>query len=315
MKFLHTADLHYGAAPDAKRPWGRERAQAVKDGFARVISACRNENIDMLLIAGGLFDDGCTAEEFNEVNRAFAGIPKTEVYVLAGAEGSKAAGADDDGFEWAPNVKYCPQSSTEIPECGILLARNEEIKENEIPKTYSYAAYGGAHKTHVYNAGKAVNAGSPVPMGPADAGKHGFYIGEINDGKLTALKFVMISDVRYITLVVNVTPVSTCEEVKKTLRAEMKRRGEKNIYTVKLCGNCGPDAAFDLEELKYEFRVDEIYNKTEARYDYVRIFRDHSSDMVGFFVKEMNTENKSELQKKALNYGVDALLRTADERL
>lgn len=306
MRFLHTADLHYGATPDAKRPWGKERAQAVKKCFARVISACKNDGIDMLLIAGGLFDGRPTQTAIREVNDAFASIPDTQVYVVAGA--------NDFGFKWAPNVKYTSGNNLEITDYRILLRCDDEVDEDELPSGYNYIALGGSHKTRIYKAGKAVNAGSPEPLGPADTGKHGYYVGEIGE-KLTSLKYYSLPTTKYITLVANVTQVSTCNDVKENLRAEMKRRGEKNIYTIKIRGTYSPDVTFNLDELKYDFRVDEIINLAEARYDYVQIFKDHPSDMVGFFVKEMNTEDKSELQKKALNYGVDALLKTADERL
>ena len=31
MKFIHTADIHWGMIPDSDKPWSRERAQAIKD--------------------------------------------------------------------------------------------------------------------------------------------------------------------------------------------------------------------------------------------------------------------------------------------
>ena len=30
MKFIHTGDIHWGMCPDANKPWGKERAQAIK---------------------------------------------------------------------------------------------------------------------------------------------------------------------------------------------------------------------------------------------------------------------------------------------
>ena len=31
MRFIHTGDIHWGMTPDADKPWGKERAQAIKD--------------------------------------------------------------------------------------------------------------------------------------------------------------------------------------------------------------------------------------------------------------------------------------------
>ena len=38
MKFIHTGDIHWGMCPDADKPWGKERAQAIKDTFRAIIS-------------------------------------------------------------------------------------------------------------------------------------------------------------------------------------------------------------------------------------------------------------------------------------
>ena len=38
MKFIHTGDVHWGMTPDADKPWGKERAQAIKDTFKKIVS-------------------------------------------------------------------------------------------------------------------------------------------------------------------------------------------------------------------------------------------------------------------------------------
>ena len=37
MKFIHTGDVHWGMTPDADKPWGKERAQAIRDTFKAII--------------------------------------------------------------------------------------------------------------------------------------------------------------------------------------------------------------------------------------------------------------------------------------
>ena len=41
MKFIHTGDVHWGMCPDADKPWGRERAQAIKDTFRLIVEQAR----------------------------------------------------------------------------------------------------------------------------------------------------------------------------------------------------------------------------------------------------------------------------------
>lgn len=348
MKFLHTADLHFGATPDANRPWGKERAQAIRDSFARVISVCKSEDIDCLIISGGLFDGHPTTKEVEEINDGFASIPNTRVYAIAGEDDLVFANSPAVNYKWAPNVTYVrdvafnktafdelnfeivgasnnkqkfdidrlSNAKPTVGKASILVLCASELEEAEIPKGFTYVALGGSHKPLVMREGRVVNAGAPEPVDSKDTGKHGYYIGEIDtkENKLKALKFVSIQNIKYITLVVNITPVSKNEDVLNSLRSEITRRGTENIYTIKVRGLCNPEETFDLEELKYEFRVDEIYDLTEPKYDFVQLFKDHSSDMIGFFVKEMNSENKSDMERKALNYGVNALLKTKDER-
>ena len=30
MKFIHTADIHWGMIPDSDKPWGKKREQAIR---------------------------------------------------------------------------------------------------------------------------------------------------------------------------------------------------------------------------------------------------------------------------------------------
>ena len=75
-----------------------------------------------------------------------------------------------------------------------------------------------------------------------------------------------------------------------------------------------PDIEFDLEQLSSRFRIAEILDDSEPQYDFSALFAEHSSDMIGFFIQDLQKENMSPVEKKALYYGVNALLRTTDER-
>ena len=348
MKFIHTSDIHYGAAPDANRPWGKERAEALKATFAKIIEACRIEKADLLIISGGLFDGHPTDEKIREVNELFASVPETKIYIIAGEDDEIFQTSPAATFRWAENVVYnagtrfnsyyMEESNVEIigasndsssfdkmrlanatqthSSASILVFSSSDIEEENIPNFFTYVALGGSHKPSVRRGGRLVNSGSPEPLGPDDTGKHGYYLGEI-DGrlkKMTALKFVTLPTVRYIPLSVNISPVSTREDVLKSLRREMISLGSGNIYHIKLNGLTNPEITFNIDELKYEFRINRIDDFTKPDYDYVKLFRDHPTDMVGFFVKEMNREDITELDKKAMNYGINALLKTSDER-
>lgn len=55
MRFIHIADVHLGAQPDAGPLYSKGRAQEIWDTFESVIRVCEAERTDLLLIAGDLF--------------------------------------------------------------------------------------------------------------------------------------------------------------------------------------------------------------------------------------------------------------------
>ena len=54
MKFIHTADVHWGMNPDSDKPWSRDRAQAIRDTFAEIVRQAKLRDVDFLFIAGDL---------------------------------------------------------------------------------------------------------------------------------------------------------------------------------------------------------------------------------------------------------------------
>jgi len=345
MKFLHTSDIHYGAAPDPGRPWSKKRAEAIKITFARMLEVCKDERIGCLLISGGLFEAQPLAEDIINVDKAFKALPNTMVYIIGGEDDGLIPNTPLADHKWSSNVTFvkstdpqvmysdylrtsivaCSSSKGSVPGSlqtqvpngpSILMASVKDAREELLPEGYTYIALGGGHKNQVMRDGAAACSSSPEPLGRQDSGKRGFYIGEINTetGKLTTLKFLKISTLRYINLVVNVTPLSTCEEVCENLKRELAQRGDEHIYSIKLKGKCDPGIQWDLGSLKTGFRILDVVDETQPGYDYVSLFRDHPSDMVGFFIKELNKKDNTILQNKALGYGVEALLKTAKER-
>ena len=53
MKFIHTADVHWGMNPDSDRPWSRERAQAIRDEYAKLGIEVDTSEEDLMRIRGG----------------------------------------------------------------------------------------------------------------------------------------------------------------------------------------------------------------------------------------------------------------------
>lgn len=84
MKFIHTADIHWGMIPDSDKPWGKKREQAIRLTFQGIIEDARDSRADLLLISGDLFHRQPLARDLKEVNYLFSTIPGTRVVIIAG---------------------------------------------------------------------------------------------------------------------------------------------------------------------------------------------------------------------------------------
>ena len=52
MRFIHIADVHLGAQPDAGPLYSENRGRELWDTFEYVLGVCEDERTDLLLIAG-----------------------------------------------------------------------------------------------------------------------------------------------------------------------------------------------------------------------------------------------------------------------
>ena len=355
MKFLHTGDIHYGMKPDSDKPWGKERAQAVKDSLQKIVNLCKEKEVDLLLIAGDLFHNQPLGRDLKEVNFLFSTIPDTKVVIIAGNHDCIRENSPIPTFPWAKNVVYLSSytigsvyfrdintevygfsyNDREIREniiAGLSLRENDRIKilllhggdAAHLPFdkaalnaiSSSYVALGHIHKHEVLYEKHMAYCGSPEPLDMTESGDHGVYLGEINDqtGKVTSLEFLPVSTTSYISLTINVTPETTNAELVASLSEAITKRGAQNIYRFRILGLRDPETEFDLESLGPKLRIAEIQDESEPKYDFAKLFAEHPSDMIAFFIRELDRPNMSKLDKKALYYGINALLRTTDER-
>ena len=103
MKFIHTGDIHWGMCPDADKPWGRERAQAIKDTFRLIVDKAREMEADCLFISGDLFHRQPLVRDLKEVNYLFSTIPSVRVVIIAGNHDRIRANSALLSFTWSPN--------------------------------------------------------------------------------------------------------------------------------------------------------------------------------------------------------------------
>ena len=106
MKFIHTADIHWGMNPDSDKPWSRERAQAIKDTFVRIIGEAKERDADCLFISGDLFHSQPLVRDLKEINYLFSTIPAIHVCIIAGNHDRIRKSSALLSFSWSPNVTF-----------------------------------------------------------------------------------------------------------------------------------------------------------------------------------------------------------------
>lgn len=355
MKFIHTGDIHWGMCPDAGKPWGKERAQAIKDTFRAIVAHAKDMDADCLFISGDLFHRQPLMKDLKEVNYLFSTIPTVKVILIAGNHDRIRDNSALLSFTWAPNVTflmdgkltsvYFEDINTEVygfsyhtaeikspllediqvplnNRIQILMAHGGDA--SHLPMNYnslelspfSYIALGHIHKPQVLAERKMAYCGSPEPLDLTETGPHGFFAGEIHSvtRKITQLDFIPLASLQYIPLAVSISKNTTNGELSDRIAREIEARGSQNIYRFRIKGMRDPDISFDLEPLMARFRIAEIIDDSEPQYDFSALFAEHSSDMIGFFIQALQKEQMSPVEKKALHYGVNALLHTTDER-
>ena len=355
MKFIHTGDIHWGMTPDADKPWGSERTQAIKDTFKKIIAQAGKMQVDCLFISGDLFHRQPLVRDLKEVNYLFTTIPNVKVILIAGNHDRIRDNSALLSFAWSPNVTFLMEPTlrsvyfedintevygfsyhtTEIKKpllediqvplnnrIQILMAHGGDASHlplnfNSLELSpFSYIALGHIHKPQLIAEDKMAYCGSPEPLDLTETGIHGYFTGEIHPvtRKLTHLEFVPAASLQYMPLAVNVSKETTNGELADRIEAEIKKRGTNNIYRFRIKGMRDPDIEFDLSSLQTFYRIAEVIDDTEPDYDFSALFAEHSSDMIGFFIQALQNDDMGPVEKKALYYGVNALLHTTDER-
>lgn len=180
----------------------------------------------------------------------------------------------------------------------------------------SYIALGHIHKPEVLIENKMAYPGSPEPLDKTETGRHGMYLGEINYAtkKVTSLTFIPMAQCQYIPLIVNVTTATTNAELADRITKEIEKRGKEHIYRFRIRGMRDPEISFDLELLSSGWKIAEMIDESEPQYDFSTLFAEHPGDMIGFYIQALQRQDMSPVEKKALYYGINALLQTTDER-
>ena len=120
MKFIHIADVHLGAKPDAGSAYSANRKNEIWETFRSVIEKCEKEKVDLLLIAGDLFHRQPLLRELKEVDYLFSTLNGTQVVLIAGNHDYMRKNSYYRTFTWSSNVHMITGASVECVELKDL---------------------------------------------------------------------------------------------------------------------------------------------------------------------------------------------------
>ncbi|HHV09523.1 MAG TPA: DNA repair exonuclease [Clostridiales bacterium] len=201
---------------------------------------------------------------------------------------------------------------------NILLAHGGD--ERDIPMNrrklqeagFDYIALGHIHKPEVISE-KMAYAGSLEPIDKNETGERGYILGEIGrdpQGRnKTAIRFIPSSAREYKRIELNVTQDTTNGSLLDQAREAIRTLGEQHIYSFRIQGLRDELAHFDKEALKSLGNVLEVEDGSVPDYDFEALYRENEGNLIGLFIKKiMETAQQDEIAKKALYYGIEALL-------
>ncbi len=346
MRFIHIADVHLGACPDAGKAYTEQRPEEIWNTFEHIIRICQAEQTDLLLIAGDLFHRQPLLRELKEVDYLFSTLTHTKVVLIAGNHDYIRRDSYYRTFRWHDNVyplfgreircvefdglqtavyglSYYSREITEplyhraAPEgrqrYEILLAHGGDEKHipinwEELERSgFSYTALGHIHKPQAVRRNRIVYAGALEPVDRNDTGPHGYVKGELT-GKGNHISWIPCASREYIHLEVLVDERDTAGSVKQKIRKLIHEYGNENIYKIKLKGERDRDILLDSLNPDDLGNILEVTDETRPAYDFDRLYRENADNLIGRYIESFAGCSRDSEAYQALCEGVDALL-------
>lgn len=350
MRFIHVSDVHLGIRPDKGRPWSDMRAKEIEETFDRILDIAEERKVDLLLISGCLFHKAPTLAELDRLDGRLERLTKTRTVIVAGASDYIEKDSPADGYEFRSNTVLLAAGGfsnayyEDINTCvtgfsygqaeyeedfadgigvqmegatNILLMSGGDEKHGPFnfkqlsTAGFDYVALGLLRKPKQMVKNRMAYAGSPEPVSSADTGKHGFIYGQCIGGE-TRIKWEMAATRSYINLGLEMKPEYTARQIENVVRKQIDKMGTQNIYRIILKGQKGRGVRPGFDGLPKDYMIYDVVDNTVFDYDVDSLARDNEGNMLGRFIEALSGET-DEVSKKALQYGLDAIIATGEK--
>ncbi len=349
MRFIHTGDIHLGATPEGDKAWAGERGEEIWATFERLIKRIKIDPVDLLLIAGDLFNRQPLLKELKEVNYLFSTIPDTKVVIIAGNHDYIKTGSFYNEFQWEDNVTFILDDeikrvdldklnvtvygmsyhTREIRDAlldrvrpvddsriNILLGHGGDEKHIPINKRlmsisgFDYIAMGHIHKPEVDEYNRFGYCGALEPIDKGDIGNRGYIYGEITKDRLD-VELVPFAKRTYKVIKYELDEDITNLKLRHDIEDIIEDRGVDDMYRIVIKGFRDPDFTVDKIALMDVGNIVDIKDKSEPDYDFDQLMIDNKDNILGMFIREFSVDEKD---KKALYYGTKALMDAVEEK-
>jgi DNA repair protein SbcD/Mre11 len=287
VRILHTADIHLdspGSALGLDAVRARARRDELRQTLARIVELARQRQVQLLLIAGDLWEDRyVTRETVASAAELFASLTPARVLIQPGKADPVTDTSYYTVYPWPANVHIFrgnwerldleewgvtvwgagewPQPETDAKEgrgrrgeendrLQIALLHGKAQAADLAKLGFDYVALGGQHQpTVVLHQGTrpvAQYAGSPEPHDWSETGARGVLVGTI--GKRT-LKFQLetVSQRQAVVRHLDLTGAGSVDDViEALLEVDSPLERRKNLWRITLGGLISPSLALDL---------------------------------------------------------------------
>ena len=124
IKILHCSDFHLGAELSSIGNQAKQRREEILLTFYCIVSICKEENIELLLVAGDLFEGSNTDRNIiNSVKESLSSIPNTIVAIAPGNHDYVSIDSPFADGVWPENVHIFQSAleSIDFKEKGLRL--------------------------------------------------------------------------------------------------------------------------------------------------------------------------------------------------
>lgn len=205
----------------------------------------------------------------------------------------------------------------DVNRINLLLAHGG--MEKQIPflpkqileKGIDYIAAGHIHKPGHMIADMAVMAGALEPTDCNDTGPHGYWIGELTKTEEEAcrtLEFYPVRKCEYRHETISVTADMTQYALEQAVKERIREGEGYMLYRIFLEGYTNPDNRFDFARLEQLNQVVDVTANLQQDYDYEKMLREQPESLLGRYIARMEKRPQDVVARKALEFGVNALL-------